>query len=206
MGSRATLRADLRRDLRDEDASAYVWTDAVLNRHLQHAIDRLQAVSPRQASVTRTVPLSPRRIDLSADVPATFSWVEAVEYPIDASPQAFLPFREEPGPKVYLLGGSLPAVGDQMRVWYAARFTVDDASSDMPVGLEPTVLAGALAFACLDQAIDTVARITPAGAGPAGYRAAGDAALRRFEEMVAELRARAAPTLWRPVWRLEDER
>jgi hypothetical protein len=167
MGNRATLRADLRRDLRDEDASSYVWTDAVLNRHLQHAIDLVQAVNPRHANVTRAVPLSPRRIDLSTDVPAAFSWVEAVESPIDASRPAFLPFREEPGPKVYILSGTLPAVGDQIRVWYAARFAVDDSSSDMPIGLEPTVLAGALAFACLDQAIDTVAKITPAGAGPA---------------------------------------
>src|SRR5438552_16188764 len=121
MGNRATLRADLRRDLRDEDAAAYVWTDAVLNRHIQHAVDRLGAVSPRQTSLTKTAPLFPRRIDLSADVPATFAWIEAVEYPLDRSPQVFLPFREEPGPKIYLLSDAVPAVGDQLRVWYATR-------------------------------------------------------------------------------------
>src|SRR5438067_561450 len=106
------MRADLRRDLRDEDSSSYIWTDAVLNRHIQHALDDLQAIAPRMARLTRAVPASPQRIDLTADVPATFTWLDAIEYPIDQYPQRFLPFREEAGPKAYLLTDRLPVVGD----------------------------------------------------------------------------------------------
>src|SRR2546423_1311109 len=52
MGNRSSMRADLRRDLRDEDSSSYIWTDAVLNRHIQHALDDLQAIAPRIAKLT----------------------------------------------------------------------------------------------------------------------------------------------------------
>jgi hypothetical protein len=197
--TRATLRADLRRDLRDEDPTAYVWSDTVLNRHLQHAIDLVQREAPRLASLLKVAPLYPQRIDLSGDVPASFLWVEAVEYPIDRYPQRWIPFREELGPRVYLQTPSLPPVGDQLRVWFAARYTVDDGAGDLPAQLEPIILAGALAFACEDQAVDTVPKLTPSGAAPAHYRAAAAAAHARFETHLATLRSSAAP-LWRPTW------
>jgi hypothetical protein len=200
MSTRATLRADLRRDLRDEDAGAYVWPDTVLNRHIQHAIDDLQIVAPRIARLLKTVPAAAQRIDATADVPSVFAWVEAVEYPVDRYPQCFLPFREEPGPKLYLLTDELPVAGDQLGVWYAGRYTVDDASSDLPARLEPVVLSGALAFACLDQAIDTIARLTPAGRGPDDYRLLGESARTRFRESLGVLRQSGSPPMWRPTW------
>lgn len=199
MSTRATLRADLRRDLRDEDSTAYVWPDSVLNRHLQHAVEDVQAVVPRTARLLKTVPATAQRIDVTADVPATFAWVEAVEYPLDRYPQCLLPFREEPGPELYLLTGELPPAGAQIGVWYAARYTVDDASSDLPARLERVVLAGALAYACLDQAVDTIARLTPAGRGPGDYRAVGEQARDRFQQSLAALRTSTAP-MWRPSW------
>ena len=205
MGNRATMRADLRRDLRDEDSANYIWPDAVLNRHIQHALDDLQAIAPRIARLAKTVPTSPQRIDLTADVPATFAWLEAVEYPLDKYPQRFLPFREEAGPEAYLLTGHLPTVGDQLGVWYAGRYTVDDTSSDLPLVYEPSVLTGALAYACFDQAVDVVAKLTPAGRGPADYRAVADPARARFAALIDELRHRVPPPMWLPSWRLPDE-
>ena len=199
MSTRATLRADLRRDLRDEDSTAYVWPDSVLNRHLQHAIEDVQAVVPRTARLLKTVPADGQRVDVTSDVPATFAWVEAVEYPLDRYPQCMLPFREEPGPELYLLTDELPPAGAQVGVWYAARYTVDDASSDLPARLERVVLAGALAYACLDQAVDTIARLTPAGRGPGDYRAIGEGARERFQEELGALRTSSAP-MWRPTW------
>ena len=199
MSTRATLRADLRRDLRDEDSTAYVWPDSVLNRHLQHAIEDVQAVVPRTARLLKTVPAAGQRLDVTSDVPATFAWVEAVEYPIDRYPQCLLPFREEPGPELYLLTHHLPPAGAQVGVWYAARYTVDDASSDLPARLERVVLAGALAYACLDQAVDTIARLTPAGRGPGDYRDVGEKARDQFQEALGALRTSSAP-MWRPTW------
>lgn len=200
MSTRATLRADLRRDLRDEDATAYVWPDSVLNRHLQHAVEDVQAVVPRVARLLKTVPTgAAQRIDVAADVPTTFAWVEAVEYPVDRYPQCLLPFREQPGPELYLLTDDLPPAAAQIGVWYAARYTVDDASSDLPARLERVVLAGALAYACLDQAVDTIARLTPAGRGPADYREIGAVARERFQAALGALRVSSAP-MWRPSW------
>jgi hypothetical protein len=199
MSTRATIRADLRRDLRDEDATAYIWPDSVLNRHLQHAIEDVQAAVPRTARLLKTVTAAGQRLDVTADVPATFAWVEAVEYPIDRYPQCLLPFREEPGPQLYLLTAELPPAGAQVGVWYAARYTVDDGASDLPVRLERVVLAGALAYACLDQAVDTIARLTPAGRGPADYRQTGEDARDRFTAELTALRTAASP-MWRPSW------
>src|SRR5688500_14494561 len=94
----AQLRAALRQDLRDEDPASYLRTDAVLNRHLAHALQHVQAAAPTFATLTKVMPVG-RRVDLTADVPATFLWLDAVEYPVDRFPQCFHPFREEVGPK-----------------------------------------------------------------------------------------------------------
>jgi hypothetical protein len=44
----ATLRTRLRRELHDEDAANYRWTDTVLERHLARAARELSVVLPHE--------------------------------------------------------------------------------------------------------------------------------------------------------------
>lgn len=203
----ASLRADsLRRDLRDEDATAYVWTDAVLNRHLQHALDELQRWAPRVTYADRVVPNpSTQRLDLSTTVGATFLYLLALEYPTDQYPPATIPFREEDGPKAYLLQSTLPTAGSTLRVWYAAAYTLNDASSDVPADLTEALLAGGLLFALTDQSIDITNRLS-VGPAAADYRAIRRSAESTWRTELASLTNRplAAPT-FRPAWRTRPD-
>src|SRR5207249_2367271 len=52
--NQADLRARIRQDLRDEDPTAYVWSDTVIDRHLQATQEELPGVWPRRARLTKT--------------------------------------------------------------------------------------------------------------------------------------------------------
>jgi hypothetical protein len=197
----AQLRAALRIELRDEDAAAYLWTDAVLNRHLAHALQHVQVAAPVFASLTKTMPPD-RRVDLTADVPATFLWLDAVEHPVDRFPNCFHPFREEAGPKLYFLTAELPPAGEALAVWYAHGYTVTEGASDLPAELDRAVLLGARAFALADQAVDTADKLTPRDTVEA-YRKLAAEARGGFGLVVEELRSRLGGPRWRVSWELD---
>ena len=203
--TRADFRVALRQDLRDEDSGAYLWTDAVLNRHIAHAVQDIQQVAPVVGSVLKTLsaPVT-NRLTLTADLPATVLWIDAIEYPIDQYPQEFAPFREEPGKAAYVLVEDPPAAAQVIRVWYAAAYTVGEASSDMPVDLDRTLLTGAQGYALRDQAVDMTDKLGPRDA-IVSYQRLYERVLGEYHSMLGALRLRNARPTWMPVWRLTDE-
>lgn len=194
------LRGALRVELRDEDPSSRRWSDAALDQCLRQALRLVEDAQPAFAALTRPVP-SPatRRIDLSADLPPTFLWVDAVEYPSDRVPQRFRPFREEGGGRLYLLIDELPPAGEAITVWYAHGYTVTEAGSDLPAELEHTVLAGALAGALTGRGIETTEKLVPSQT-PASYRRLGDEAWGRFERALRALHGRRGRPRWGISW------
>ena len=52
MSSLATIRAEVRRDLHDEDAAAFRWVDTVLDRHIKRAVREYSMVSPLEQKTT----------------------------------------------------------------------------------------------------------------------------------------------------------
>lgn len=203
--TRADLRAALRQDLRDEDSGAYLWADAVLNRHIAHAVQDIQLVAPLVGSVLKTL-VAPviNRLTLAADLPATYLWIDAIEYPIDHYPQKFPPFREEPGPAVYLVANDPPAAGQVIRVWYAAAYTVGESSGNLPGDLDRVLLTGALGYALRDQAIDMTDKLGPREA-PRSYQRLCERVLADYQAMLGALRQRNARPVWMPAWALADE-
>ena len=204
--TQAALRASLRQDLRDEDSAAYIWTDAVLNRHLQHAITAIGETCPKIAYAAKVVAAGATyRLALTpgTDVPTSFLWLEAIEYPLDESPQVFLPFRQEGSYEgslaAYILTRSALLVASTVRVWYAAKYVVSDGAGDMPVDLDRLAIDGAVSFALTDQSIDEIAKLTPKYSS-VNYRAAADAATARWTAGLAAQAHRASAPLWRPSW------
>ncbi len=203
MGSTlAQLRATLRLELRDQDEDALVWSDAALDRHLTRAIGEVTRLAPSLASTLKTVPSpAPSRLSMVADIDAaTFLWLEGLEYPPDAHPPQWLPFREESPRVALLLSDDLPAAGDDVRVWYARGYTVTATAGDLPAELDAIVLDGAASFALTDRALELAPQLVARDA-PTLYRILARDRAARYAEGLAHLRAGARPTLWTVSWR-----
>ncbi|MBI4499420.1 MAG: hypothetical protein HY689_16150 [Chloroflexi bacterium] len=157
----STLRAAVRRDLHDEDATSYRWTDAVLDRHLERAVREFSLALPREATATLTTTAGSRDLSLAAltDLMA----VEAVEYPVGQYPRSYVRFAVW-GSTLTLLLDSAPAGAENVAVYYGKLHTLDAASSTLPVHLEEVVATGAAAYAALEWASFATNRVNVGGA------------------------------------------
>ncbi|MBM2832792.1 MAG: hypothetical protein HW414_1844, partial [Dehalococcoidia bacterium] len=84
------IRTAVRQDLKDTDASAYRWTDAVLDRHIAHALKDLAQAIPREQKATVATTNGARAVSLAALTDIVVVW--AIEYPISQFPPAYQRF------------------------------------------------------------------------------------------------------------------
>ena len=91
MSNLATIRASVRKDLHDEDAAAFRWADAVLDRHIKRALLEYSQVSPLEAKTTLQTVADSRDIDVSALTPRVR--VVAAEWPSGEYPPAVCAVR-----------------------------------------------------------------------------------------------------------------
>src|SRR3970040_2991788 len=84
----STLRGRLRRELHDEDAAVYRWTDNELDRHLLRAVQELSLVLPREQKTTLTTTAGSRDVSIAAL--AAVVGVAAGEDPGGGWPLAYL--------------------------------------------------------------------------------------------------------------------
>ena len=80
----ADIRARVRKDLHDEDALNYRWTDGELDRHIQHTVREFSLAVPLEAKTTLATTAGSR--DLSITGLTDLVAIEAVEYPVGAVP------------------------------------------------------------------------------------------------------------------------
>lgn len=196
------LRTSVRRDLHDESATR--WTDAVLDRHIQRAVEEYQQVWPAEASSDLTLSAGVRVYDLSSL--SGLLWVDRVWYPyVAGEPPGWSPFIVA-ATSLYLLAADPPTAGEVARVWYARAHTLDATTSTIPGGHDHVIALGAVAFAHLDWASYAVGRVNVAERTPDEYRAYAQA---RYAEFRARLDAlaqeRAARTESRVVWPLRAD-
>ena len=88
MATLETLREDLRLDLKD--ASDVLWADALLERHIKHAVSDFSMALPIETKATKATVSASREVDVSALHPRVT--IYAVEYPVDQWPQVFAQF------------------------------------------------------------------------------------------------------------------
>jgi len=155
------LRARLRRELHDEDAAAYRWTDAELDGHLEHAVRELSVAAPLEAKADLTASGTSRTLSLASL--GGLVAVEAVEYPTGQYPPVYTPFSRWAS-DLALLVDAVPASGATVAVYYGKMHTVDATSSTLPSALEEAAVTGAAAYAALAWASFAINRVNVGGA------------------------------------------
>ncbi|MBF8267220.1 MAG: hypothetical protein HW388_728 [Dehalococcoidia bacterium] len=154
------MRARVRQDLHDEVSSSYRWTDAELDRHIQHAVRELGLAAPQEAKATLSTTAGSR--DLSISSLADVVLVEAVEYPVGKYPPVYVPFSLW-GSTLSLLVEDVPNGGESVYVFYGKLHTLNTTTSTVPSPLEDLVAIGAEGYAALEWASFATNRVNVGG-------------------------------------------
>ena len=155
----SAMRAIVRRDLKDEDATSYRWTDNELDRHITHAVNELSEAIPYEQKATKATTADSREIDISNLSDRIM--VQAVEYPVNKFPQQFQRFSLW-GDTVTLLGDEVPD-GSNAYIYYGKLHTLDAESSTISSYLEDLVADGASGYAAVEWAVYAVNRVNVGG-------------------------------------------
>jgi len=155
-----TMRALLRRDLHDEDASDYRWTDDELDRHVARAVHELSLTAPLASKATLTTTEGSR--DLSLASLTGLVAVEAVEYPVGQYPPVYAPFSVW-ADTLTLLVDATPLAAQDVYIYYGKLHTLDAGASTIPTPLEDVVATGAAAYAALEWATFATNRVNVGG-------------------------------------------
>lgn len=155
-----TLRGRLRRDLHDEDAANYRWTDAELDRHIQHAVRELSLACPLEAKATLTTTAGSR--DLWLLTLDDLVSIEAVEYPVGCYPPCYVRFAVWQD-TLTLLVDDAPAGEESVVLYYTRLHSIDAVSSTVPAPFEDVIVDGAAGYAALEWASFSTNRVNAGG-------------------------------------------
>ncbi len=149
----------VRRDLHNEDATSYRWSDDELDRHIAHAVKDLSEALPLEQKATIATTSGSREISVSSLIGRVM--VEAVEYPVGLSPKKYQRFALW-GDTVTLLGPEVPD-GSNAYVYYGKLHTLDASTSTIPQRYEDLVAIGAGGYAASEWAAYAVNRVNVGG-------------------------------------------
>ena len=156
----ATMRGRLRKDLRDEDAANYRWTDGELDRHTQHAVREFSLAVPLEAKTALTTTAGSR--DLSIASLTDLVAIEALEHPSGRYPPSYVRFAVWLS-TLTLLVDSTPAGGESVNVFWTKLHTIDATSSTVPARFEDVIADGAGGYAALEWASFSTNRVNVGG-------------------------------------------
>jgi len=152
------MRAIVRRDLHDEDAASYRWTNDELDRHIAHAVKDFSEAVPYEQKATKATTSGSREIDISTVTDRIM--VEAVEYPVDKFPKKYQRFALW-GDALTLLGDEVPD-GSNAYIYYGKLHTLGE-SSTIPTMYEDLIAAGACGYAAVEWAVYAINRVNVGG-------------------------------------------
>jgi len=155
----AGMRTIVRRDLHDEDANNYRWTDDEIDRHIAHAVRDYSEAVPREQKATKATTADSREISISDLTEVVV--VEAVEYPVGEFPEHYQRFSLW-GDVITLLGAETPD-GSNAYVRYGKLHTLDAQTSTIPAWHEDLVATGACGYAALEWAEYAINRVNAGG-------------------------------------------
>src|SRR3972149_4005354 len=129
------MRTIVRRDLHDEDAANYRWTNNELDRHIAHAVKDFSEAVPYEQKATKATTSGSREINISTVTDRIM--VEAVEYPVDKFPRKYQRFSLW-ADSLTLLGDEIPD-GANAYIYYGKLHTLGSSSSTIPTVYEDLV-------------------------------------------------------------------
>jgi hypothetical protein len=180
----AEMIALVRKDLHDEDSGNYRWTDDELTRHISRAVRELSEKIPLPVRATLTTTADSRDLDISGL--SNRIMVEAVEYPVDASPPRYQRFSIW-GNTLTIISGPEPD-GSNCNVYYGTLHTLDADSSTVPAKYEDLVATGACGYAAIEEAAYAINRVNAGGTMTAAeFRLWGGERLGIFQERLKRL-------------------
>lgn len=153
------MRTIVRRDLHDEDAGNYRWTDAELDRHIAHAVKEFSENVPCEQKATKATTSGSRTLDISTITDRVM--VQAVEYPVDKFPRRYQRFALW-GDTLTLLGDEVPD-GSNAYIYYGKLHTLSAQSSTIPSQYEDLIAIGAGGYAAIEWAAYAINRTNVGG-------------------------------------------
>jgi hypothetical protein len=147
MTTLTTMRASVRRDLKDEDIANYRWTDNEIDRAIERAVLDYSLYCPlEQKTSIATVNLS---TDMSLSTLSDLVDVVTVEHPVDQVPSQYRSFRIWSGILIFLDGYT--GDGSNCYVRWLKKHSIVTSSSTVPTPHEAVIALGASAFAISAQ-------------------------------------------------------
>ena len=153
------MRTLVRRDLKDEEAENYRWTDDELDRHIAHAVKEFSEALPYEHKAIIATVSGSREIDISTITDRIM--VEAVEYPVDQFPKRYQRFSLW-GDTLTLLGAEVPD-GSKAYIYYGKLHALDGTGSTIPSQYEDLVAAGACGYAAIEWAVYAINQVNVGG-------------------------------------------
>lgn len=194
------MRTIVRRDLHDEDATNYRWTDNELDRHVAHAVKDFSEYLPYEQRATEATTSGSRELNISTITGRIM--VEAVEYPVDKFPKKYQPFALW-GDTMTLLGDEVPD-GSNAYIYYGKLHTLDATSSTIPAQHEDLIATGAGGYAAVEWAVYAINRVNVGGdITPREFLAWGNEKLKYFKQEIRRLGRRnrvRVRSLYRPYY------
>ena len=154
------MRARLRTDLHDEDSANFRWTDAELDRHIDHALRELSLSMPLEIKSTLTTTAGSRDLSISSLTDRVA--IEAVEFPTDKYPPVYMQFSIWVD-TLTLLVDKVPSGGENVNIYYTKLHTLDATSSTLPTHLEDLLVMGGAGYAALEWASFATNRVNVGG-------------------------------------------
>ena len=194
------MRTIVRRDLHDEDAANYRWTDDELDRHIAHAVKDFSEYLPYEQKATKATTSGSRELDISTITDRIM--VEAVEYLVDKFPKRYQPFALW-GDTLTILGDEVPD-GSNAYIYYGKLHTLDATSSTIPTQHEDLIATGVGGYAAVEWAVYAINRVNVGGGiTPREFLAWGNEKLRYFKQELRRLGRRnrvRIRSLYRPYY------
>lgn len=181
MTTLSDIRERLRRDLRDTEAPNR-WDDDQLDRHIARALSDVSLAAPRELSADIQTTAGSRVLDVSP-LDGLIA-IEAIEYPIDRYPPAYVGFSR--WAETVTLHTDAPPDGSDARVFYTAGHVLDGNGSTVPATLEDALATGAAGYAALEYAAFAIDRLNTGDRVAEQYGAWGRAWLAAFRELLRQ--------------------
>jgi hypothetical protein len=180
----STMRSIVRRDLKDEDAPNYRWSDDELDRHIARAVKEFSEAVPFPAKATLPTTADSRVVDISPLTDRVM--VEAVEYPLDVFPPSYQKFALW-GHALTLFGEETPD-GSDCNVYYGMLHTLDGQGSTISSKHEDLIATGAEGYAAVEWASYAINRVSLGGTTtPKEFLAWGNERLKQFRSELKRL-------------------